>query len=78
VGYKYVELEDGVMKRKRIIKKHVRKWKRLTQEQKDEIDHAFMMFDKDRSNSIDLGELKDAMKALGVHLLRDELREKME
>ena len=37
-----------------------------------------MMFDKDRSNSIDIGELKDAMKALGVHLLRDELRAKME
>ena len=37
-----------------------------------------MMFDKDRSNSIDLSELKDAMKALGVHLLKDELRCKME
>ena len=39
---------------------------------------AFMMFDKDNSSSIDITELKDAMKALGVHLSKDELREKMQ
>ena len=37
-----------------------------------------MMFDKDNSSSIDITELKDAMKALGVHLSKDELREKMQ
>ena len=33
-----------------------------------------MMFDRDNSNTIDINELKDAMKALGVHLGKDELR----
>lgn len=29
---------------------------------------AFYLFDKDKSNTIDLNELKDAMKALGIYL----------
>ncbi len=32
------------------------------------------MFDKDNSNNIDIGELKDAMKTLGVVLSRDETK----
>jgi Ca2+-binding EF-hand superfamily protein len=31
-----------------------------------EIKNAFDMFDKDKSNSIETEELKDAMRALGV------------
>ena len=36
------------------------------------------MFDKDQSGSIDVVELKDAMKALGVFLNKDEIRDKMQ
>lgn len=31
------------------------------------------MFDKDNSGNIDANELRDAMKALGIHLKRDEI-----
>ena len=36
------------------------------------------MFDKDMSGSIDVVELKDAMKALGVFLKKEEIRDKMQ
>ena len=36
------------------------------------------MFDRDNSGSIDVVELKDAMKALGVFLKKEEIREKMQ
>lgn len=52
--------------------------KLLTEEQKEEIDNAFYMFDRDQSGSIDVIELKDAMKALGVFLNKDEIRDKMQ
>lgn len=74
VDYKYVTQPDGTMKRKKIIKKTTKKTKYLTMEQKEEIDNAFLLFDKDRSGSIDLNELKDALKALGVFLKRDEVK----
>ena len=35
------------------------------------------MFDRDRSGTIDIVELKDAMKALGVFLKKEEVRETM-
>jgi len=41
--------------------------RRLTREEINEIKHAFDLFDKDGSESIDVSELKDAMKALGIH-----------
>jgi Ca2+-binding EF-hand superfamily protein len=44
----------------------------LTEEQKEEIDNAFIIFDKDHSGSIDVLELKDAMKALGIYLKKSE------
>ena len=65
------------MKRKKIIKRVEQKIKYITQEQKEEIDNAFILFDKDHSGSIDVGELKDAMKALGIFLKKKEVREKM-
>ena len=77
VEYKYVELPDGTKKRKRVIKKLINQVKMLTQEQKEEIDNAFILFDKDKSGSIDVGELKDAMKALGIYLKKEEVRIKM-
>ena len=36
-----------------------------------------MLFDKDKSGSIDIFELKDALKALGVFLKRDEIKQMM-
>jgi Ca2+-binding EF-hand superfamily protein len=32
------------------------------------------LFDKDKSGSIDVNELKDAMKALGIFLKKEEVR----
>lgn len=76
IDYKFVT-EDGISKRKKIIKKTLKKVKQLTEEQKEEIDNAFLLFDKDKSGSIDVNELKDAMKALGIFLKKEEVRQKM-
>lgn len=72
--FKYVKMEDGTVKKKKIVKTVTIKIKKLTEEQKDEIDHAFLLFDKDGSGAIDVHELKDAMKALGIFIRKDELR----
>ena len=61
-------------KRKRIIKKTTIEYRQLTIEQKEEIDNAFFIFDRDRSGSIDISELKDALKALGIYLRKDEVK----
>ena len=36
------------------------------------------MFDRDRSGTIDIVELKDAMRALGIFLKKDEIRDYMQ
>ena len=77
VEYKHVQMPDGTMKRKKIIKRVTKKTKYLTQEQVEEIENAFILFDKDNSGSIDIHELKDALKALGVFLKRDEVKQMM-
>ena len=70
--YKYVDsgLTDKfnlpIYKRKRVFRKITRVKKFLTGEQKQEIETAFRLFDKDNSNTIDISELKDAMRALGI------------
>ena len=82
--YKYVDsgLTDKfnlpIFKRKRIFRKITRIIKYLTGEQKEEIEMAFYLFDKDHSNTIDLGELKDAMKALGIHMTKQATMDLME
>ena len=48
--------------------------KGLSQEQVEEIEEAFKLFDVDSSGSIDYRELKAAMKALGVVVDKAELR----
>ena len=68
---------EKVIKRKRIIQKTTKKIKNLTEEQKEEIDNAFIIFDKDKSGSIDVMELKDAMKALGIFLKKDDVKKVM-
>jgi|TARA_B110000285_G_scaffold215544_1_gene262008 hypothetical protein len=77
VDYKFVPRGDGTDKRVKIIKKTVKMTKMLTEEQKEEIDNAFLLFDKDKSGSIDVNELKDAMKALGIFLKKEEVKQKM-
>lgn len=77
VEYKYYDLPDGSKKRVKVVKKTVRMQKELTEEQKEEIDNAFLLFDKDKSGSIDVNELKDAMKALGIFLKKEEVKQKM-
>jgi len=73
--YKYVEMPDGeTFKRKKVIKRTTKRMLFLTIEQKEEIDNAFSLFDKDRSGTIDVNELKDAMKALGIFLRKKEVR----
>ena len=39
---------------------------------------AFQLFDKDKSNTIDLQELKEAMKALGIFMSKQETNEMLE
>ena len=65
-------------KRRKVIKKIRLEKKMLTPEQKEEINNAFVIFDKDKSGSIDIGELKDAMKALGVFQKKQEIKETMQ
>ena len=77
IEYKFVKMEDGTMKRKKVFKRTTKMIKLLTEEQKEEIDNAFLLFDKDKSGSIDVMELKDAMKALGIFLKKEEVKAKM-
>lgn len=82
--YKYVDsgLTDKfnlpIYKRKRIFRKTNRIKRYLTGEQREEIITAFHLFDKDKSNTIDIHELKDAMKALGIHLTKMQTNEMLE
>lgn len=82
--YKYVDsgLTDKfnlpIYKRKRIFRKSNKVTKFITGEQREEIRTAFLLFDKDRSNTIDIQELKDAMKALGIHMTKQQANEMME
>jgi Ca2+-binding EF-hand superfamily protein len=66
---------DG--KRKKRTRKRVKKKKALTKEQTDEIKSAFELFDRDESGNIDANELRDAMKALGIYLKKDAVKELM-
>ena len=62
---------DGTVKKKKIVKTITKRTKKITEEQKDEIDHAFLLFDKDNSGAIDAKELNDAMKALGIFIKKE-------
>jgi len=73
LGYNF---DDG--HRKKRIRRIKREMKTLTPEEVKEIKEAFDLFDKDGSQSIDVGELKDAMKALGIHLDKKQVKLLME
>ena len=60
---------DGVRKKK--VLKRVQRRKPLTMEEVNEIQEAFSLFDKDMSGTIDVHELKDAMKALGIYMTKE-------
>ena len=62
----------------RLIKKQVTEEVSLTKEEVREIQYIFKTFDKDGSGGIEVGELKDAMKALGLNKTRDEIKSVME
>lgn len=77
IEYKYYEQPDGSTKRMKLVRKTAKYTKYLTEEHVEEIINAFKLFDKDKSNSIDLNELKDAMKALGIHLKKVQVKKLM-
>ena len=62
-----------IYKRKRIFRRINIEKKFISEETKNEIEAAFRMFDKDRSETIDINELKDAMKALGIFMPKIEI-----
>ena len=66
---------ERIFKRKRVFRKYITEKRYLSSEQKQEIDFAFFLFDKDRSGSIDVTELRDAMKALGIFLKKEEVKQ---
>ena len=73
---KYYRDAEGRMKK--VVKRIVKETVHLTQEQVDEIQEAFKLFDKDGSGFIDTEELKDAMRALGFVYDKKKVKELME
>jgi hypothetical protein len=76
VIYTYEKNTEGkiLRKKKRLVKKQK---KGLSDVQKQEIDGAFKLFDKDGSGNIDFYELRDAMRALGLNLTKEQVKEMM-
>ena len=76
--YVYEKDEQGRLHRKR--KKLVRRNPKdqLTAVQKFEIEQAFKLFDKDGSGNIDFYELRDAMRALGLQMTKEQAKALMD
>lgn len=73
LGYEY---KDG--KRYRKIKRTVREDKLIPKEEYDEIVAAFSLFDKDKSGTMDVGELREALKVLGIFTNMQEVKDLMD
>ena len=75
----YERDEQGLLhrKRKRLVLKNKDK-DGMTDVQRKEIDGAFKLFDKDGSGNIDYWELRDAMRALGLNMTKEQVREMMD
>ena len=69
-------IDSGYNEQGKKIRKYVRT-KKLTSEQLKEIKEAFRLFDKDNSKTIDVAELRDAMKALGINMSKHDLKQMM-
>ncbi len=78
VIYTYEKANDGKIhrKKKRLVKRKKNSDK-LSEVQMKEIDGAFKLFDKDGSGNIDFYELRDAMRALGLQMSKEEVKEMM-
>ena len=74
--FKGYEVKDGKRYKKVLVKHSITK--SLTSEEVAEINEAFSLFDKDQSGNIDVLELKDAMKALGIYMSKEQLKETMD
>ena len=83
-GFKKVAILDeegnptGQYKRVRVIAHQRKETVKLTPEQVAEITIIFRTFDKDGNESIDVNELKDAMKALGLNRTKAEVEALMD
>ena len=73
VTYKYVEMPNGRMKRKKVFKKITKAYKIISEEQMEEINNSFSLFDRDNNGIIDTHELKNALRALGVYFNKKDL-----
>jgi Ca2+-binding EF-hand superfamily protein len=60
------------------IRRTEKKIKNLTIEEINEITEAFNLFDKDGSKTIDVNELRDALKVLGINMNLSHTKELME
>jgi len=77
VIYTYQRTDDGKILRKKKLLVKRSKQKPLSDVQEAEINDAFKLFDKDGSGNIDFYELRDAMRALGLNMTKDEVKELM-
>ena len=62
----------------RVVRRPVVDEVHLTKEEVREMEMIFRTFDADNSNNIEVAELKNAMKALGMNKSKEELKKIME
>ena len=79
VEYYYKEVVDDngeIVRKKRVkvVRRQITEEVMLTDEEVREIEIIFRTFDADNSGNIELSELKNAMKALGMNKSKEELK----
>ena len=81
VEHKYSEkVVNGevIRRRVRVVRRQIKEDVWLTNEEVKEMELIFRTFDADNSNNIEVAELKNAMKALGMNKSKEELKVIME